>query len=96
MAVPLVYQHCLTDAALDAAVENFQSVAAANDVVTKERTTYMEEFENRRQEAARTGELFDEEEKEFPMEEVSPFISTDEKFVVCLDTLGQDRELTAD
>lgn len=56
----------------------------------------MEEYENRKGEAARSGDPFDEEEKEFPLEEVKPFQSSDEKFVICLDTLGQDREFTND
>lgn len=36
MAVPLMYQHCLTDAALDAAVEDFAGVNANNDSIKKE------------------------------------------------------------
>lgn len=66
MAIPLIYEHCLTDAALDAAVEDFQGVAAANDAVNKEKAVYLEELDNRKQEAIRNGDPFDEEEREFP------------------------------
>lgn len=45
LAVPLVYENCLTDAALDAAVEDFQAVATANEAVNKEKAAYMEDLE---------------------------------------------------
>lgn len=51
----------------------------------------MEEYENRKGDALRSGDNFDEEMREFPIGEVGAFQSTEEKFVVCLDTLGQDR-----
>ena len=51
----------------------------------------MEEYETRKGDAQRAGDNFDEEVREFPLGEVGPFQSTEEKFVVCLDTLGQDR-----
>ena len=88
MAVPLVYENCLTDNALDSAVEDMLAVTTANDVILKEKAAYMEELENRKQEALRNGEPFDEEEREFVLEEIKPFLSSEEKFVVCLDTMG--------
>lgn len=48
MAVPLIYEHCLTDAALDLAVEDFQGVQAANDAINKEKAAYLEDMENRK------------------------------------------------
>lgn len=51
----------------------------------------MEEYETKKGDAARSGDNFDDEKREFPMGEVGAFQSTEEKFVVCLDTLGQDR-----
>jgi len=36
MAIPLVYDHCLTDVALDAAVADFIAVQAENDAIKKE------------------------------------------------------------
>jgi len=56
----------------------------------------MEDLENRKQEALRNGEPWEEEDKEFPVEEVKAFIATEEKLVVCLDTLGQDRAFSDD
>jgi len=56
----------------------------------------LEDLENRKQEALRNGEPWEEEDKDFPVEEIKPFICSDEKLVVCLDTLGQDREFSDD
>jgi len=94
MAVPLIYDACLSDVALDAAVEDWNAVAVANDAIGKEKAIYMEEFDNRKQAAISADAVFDEEEREFPEESVKPFICTENKFVVCLDTLGQDREFS--
>jgi hypothetical protein len=44
----------------------------------------------------RSNDPWEEEEREFPLGQVSDFIATEEKFVICLDTLGQDREFTED
>ena len=57
---------------------------------------YLEDLDNRRQEALRNGDPFDEEEREFPTGETGDYLSSQEKFVVCLDTMGQDREFTGD
>ena len=48
MAVPLVYDTCLSDVALDAAIEDWNAVALANDAVNKEKAAYMEEYDNRK------------------------------------------------
>ena len=39
---------------------------------------------------------FEPEVKEWPEIALSPFRTEDQKFVVCLDTMGQDREFTED
>jgi hypothetical protein len=38
--------------------------------------------------AQAANEPFEKEEREWPTVEYAPFISTEEKFVICLDTLG--------
>jgi hypothetical protein len=48
MAVPLIYDTCLSDVALDAAVEDFNAVMIANDAINKEKAAYMEEYDNRK------------------------------------------------
>ena len=56
-----------------------------------------EEAENERKEAAlKNNETFVPEKKEWPSIDPEPFESEDVKFIVCLDTLGQDRELSDD
>lgn len=96
MAVPLVYNSCLTDEALEAAVENYSEISAAKEEQNKQRTEYEESFETRKQAALANGDPFDEEEKVWEELEYAPFKTHEEKYVVCLDTLGQDREFSDD
>jgi len=42
----------------------------------------------------RNNETYDEEEKEWEVIESSPYQTFEEKWIVCIDTMGQDRELT--
>ena len=42
------------------------------------------------------GEAFDEEERNFEQIESPPFRTVEEKFVVGLDTMGQDRQFTVE
>ena len=44
----------------------------------------------------KAGEEFVEEEKEWLEIKAQPFETHERKFVICIDTLGQDRELTDD
>jgi hypothetical protein len=43
MAVPLVYNNCLSDKALDTAVEDFQEIARKTEEQNKEKEVYNEE-----------------------------------------------------
>ena len=94
MAVPLVYNSCLTDEALEAAVENYKEISDSREEQNKQRVEYDEQLETKRAAAQAAGEPLDEEEKVWDVLEYAPFKTHEEKYVVCLDTMGQDRQFT--
>ena len=47
-----------------------------------------------KQEAINNGQEFEPEVKEWEEIECAPYKTEDKKYVVCLDTMGQDREFT--
>ena len=57
----------------------------------KEKAEYYEGFNSRKEQAASNQEVFDEEEREWEVIEPKEYTSVEEKYVVMLDTLGQDR-----
>jgi len=96
MAVPLVYNSCLSDEALDAIVADSLTVYQQRDEQAKEREIFENEQQQRKESAQAAGEPFEEEEREWPEIPLQPPITSEVKFVVCLDTLGQDRGFTDD
>lgn len=61
-----------------------------------ERDAYEQEVQGRREAAEAEGAPFEEEEKEWPVIEEAPLITHEVKYVVSLDTMGQDRGLDDD
>ena len=94
MAVPLEYQSCLTGAALDAAVADSLQLRKAREEQDKLRADYEDDQEKIKDEKERAGEAYVPEVKEWDKLEEKPFITKKKSYVVCLDTLGQDREFT--
>jgi prolyl oligopeptidase PreP (S9A serine peptidase family) len=78
--------------ALDAAVLDFQETQKRREEQEKMKQEWEDEKERDRMERERTGEAYEEEVKEWEEVEDVPFLTVDEKYVVCLDTMGQDRE----
>ena len=91
MAIPLIYKSCLFDEALNEAVTNFQEVS----VKIAHQEQEIEAWENQQQSAREAaGANFVEEPREWPQIKLDEFRTEEMKYVVCLDTMGQDRELT--
>lgn len=88
MAVPLIYHNTLSDKALDAAVDDHMDVMRRRDEIAKEKAIYDEEQAAVKESKAAAGEPYEEEERDWPTIECQEFETTEEKFVVCLDTLG--------
>ena len=83
MAVPLVYNSCLFNEALEEAVENFMVVQKEKEELEKQR---LEQEENK--EKGEDGEGNENEEEEIKDPEYDPFKTFKEEYVICLDTLG--------
>ena len=96
MAVPLEYESCLTAAALDAAVADSIQLKKAREEQEKMRLEWEEDQEKIRDEKERAGEQYVPEPKEWEKLEEKAFLTKKKSYVVCLDTLGQDREFTDD
>ena len=96
MAIPLEYESCLSAAALDAAVTDFIGLNQAREAQQKEREEWEEEQAKLRGEKEAAGEHFDPEPRQWEELLEKPLIGKKKQYVVCVDTLGQDRELTDD
>jgi hypothetical protein len=62
----------------------------------KQKAEWEEEQERIKEDKEKAGEVFEPEPKEWEDITFKPFECIKEAFVVCIDTLGQDRELTPD
>ena len=87
MAVPLVYNSCLFNDALEEAVEDYMTVSKEKEEQDKQK----QDFNDAKQSKLDAGEAFEEEEPEWKGIEFAPFKTFKEEYVICLDTLGQDR-----
>ena len=94
MAVPLVYSSCLYDEALEAAVDNAKTITEQREVQSREKQEYDEQLEAKVAAAQANNETLEEEEKVWESLEFAPFQTQEEKYVICFDTMGQDREFT--
>jgi len=88
MAVPLAYDSCLTEEALDAAVADYFEVQKAQAEQQKQKAEWEEEQERVREDKEKAGEVYEPEPKEWEEIAYKPFEAVKESFVVCLDTLG--------
>ena len=83
MAVPLVYNSCLFNEALEEAVENYQVVQKEREEQEKLRAEKEEGKEGKEE-----GGEVENEEPSFKEIEFEPFKTFKEEYVICLDTLG--------
>ena len=60
----------------------------------KAKKEFDEDQEKIKEEKEKNGEFYVVEERQWPEVEEKPFLTKHRKYVVCLDTLGQDREFT--
>ena len=96
MVVPLEYNSCLSANALDSAVADSATLSKAREEQNKERADWEEEQNKLKEEKERAGEPFEPEFKQWEVLEEKPYLTKKKRYVVCLDTLGQDREFTED
>lgn len=77
MAVPLIYQSCLTDEALDQALADWNTSSQQRAELQKEIEVFEEEQNNRREAALSNNEPFEPETREWPEIETPPFVTFD-------------------
>lgn len=63
MAIPIVYNSCLSDEALDAAIADFIKVTAENQSLKQQQAEWEKERELKAEAAKANGETLDEEVK---------------------------------
>lgn len=88
MAVPLVYNSCMFEDALENAVQDYLECEKNREEQQKEIQEYEAERQAAREEKERSGETFEEEEKQWDEIQEKPFDTFQESYVVCIDTLG--------
>ena len=96
MSIPLVYRSCLSEPSLDEALKDYVEILKQMEEQDKKRAEWEAEQQELKEEKQRNGEKFVAEKREWPEIKPAPFITTDQKLVICIDTLGQDRALTDD
>ena len=96
MCIPLVYNSCLFEDSVDAALTDYVEKQKLRDEQEKERQEFDEAQAEAKDAALKAGEAFEPEEKEWAEIVNEDYATNAQKFVVCIDTLGQDRQLTDD
>ena len=88
LAIPLVYNSCLFEDALDNAVQDYLHIQKAREEQNKERAEWEEEQNRLREEREKVGEQFEPEPREWEPVEEKPYDTIEEQYVICFDTLG--------
>lgn len=96
MAVPMIYKSCLFEEAIDKALLDWAEIKKLREEQDKERGEWEEGEREKKEAAEKAGENYVPEQRSWQEINPAPFETVEEKFVVCIDTLGQDRELTDD
>lgn len=95
LAIKLEYNSCLNEASFDAAVADYLQIDAQMKDIAKEKAEWNEEQQEKRLEAREAGEIYNAPpEPTWPEVKPQEFQTQKECLVVCLNTMGQDREFT--
>jgi len=94
LAVRLEYETCLFEEAFEAGVADMQSVMEKRQQQQEAIQKWKDDQEALKADAEANGEEFKEEEKVWEPIEPQPFKTKKVQYVVCLNSLGQDRKFT--
>jgi len=94
MAVPMIYNSCMTDEALDTAIADWSEVSKKVEAQDAKKAEWDEEQAQIKEQKEGAGETYVYQEGEWEDLKPEAYTTTEQKFVICIDTLGQDRELT--
>ena len=94
MAIPLIYKNCLFVESIEAAARNCNEVMKRREEQEADKLAFQQKMDEEKAQADAQGVAWvPSEEKEWEAIELDDFITREEKYVVCIDTMGQDREL---
>lgn len=96
LAVPLVYKSCLYPKSLDKSIVDYQNYKQSVEELERAKKEWEEDNEKLKEEREKAGEVHYPEERTWPVLKEKAFLTKQRKFVVSMDTLGQDREFTFD
>lgn len=96
MAIKVEYKSCLFDEAYDAAAEDYLKVHKMRKDQEAEKKAFEEEQARLKKERLEEGEDFTPEVRTWDTFTTQPFKTVKVQYVVCLNTLGQDRQFTSD
>jgi hypothetical protein len=91
LAIKLEYNSCLFEEAFDEAVADYNVIHTKKLDLEKEQKEYGDQQEELRIEKQEAGETYTPEEKKWPEYKFKDFKTKKVQYVVCLNTLGQDR-----
>lgn len=94
MAIPLLYQSCMNEAAYDTALEDYLEVSKQMEEINKKREEWKSNVDADRDDAQKNGTDFPEPDMPEDIRDdilTQPYTCGEKKYIVCLDTLGQDR-----
>lgn len=95
LAVRLSYNSCLSDKAIEEAIADKLEVDKKREEQEAERKQYEEDVEADR-DAKSKGDDEDGEEKIWEVIQEKEYLCNEQKYTVCLDTMGKDRTLSKD
>ena len=91
LAIKLEYNTCLFQEAFDEATADYAVVNQKRAELEKEQKEYADQQEEQKAEKAEAGETYVPEDKKWPAYSYKEFKQKKVQYVVCLNTLGQDR-----
>jgi hypothetical protein len=93
LAIRLEYDSCLFEQALNVAVSDYLDVKSRQKEQDEEKRQYYEKLEDDKNDEENTDQR---EDKQWEDIKPQPYLTQKVSFVVCLNTMGQDREFTDD
>lgn len=94
LAVSLKYNSCLYESSLDKAIEAFHETKDRKEKQEREMQDYEDATQKEKRDKEAAGEEYHEPHKEWPKVVEPPYLTKERDYVLCVDTLGQDRIFT--
>jgi len=73
MAVPLIYNSCLFNEALEEAIEDYLVISKEKEEQDRQKAEWMEQMNQKRIQMQESGDTFEEDEMEWKLIEFAPF-----------------------